>query len=341
MPKNAGAATLTMGAGQTYTTLSAAVSAAVDGDIINILPGVYLDQTASITKALTIQGFGGTASFVQSANTEIGNFKGFLVVDANVTVNNLSFSNASISNANGGNAAGIRFQSGNLVVNNSSFIGNQDGILATPGVLGTGTVTVANSIFSNNGQGSGPLAGLEHAIYVNSIAALTVTDSLFDGTLVGHDIKSRALTSVITGNTLDDGVTGTTSYAADFSNGGIVVFSGNVVNQGVNTNNSSMLAYGAEGLLDGPSSLVVTGNVFNNSLPGGVAVHNFSNVTASITCNAFNGAQTIALGLSSQSNNVLDAALPCTSVPEPPSAAMLLPAFGVLALLFRPRRKTA
>jgi hypothetical protein len=339
---SAKAATLTMGAGQTYDTLSAAVSAANAGDTINVLAGTYVDQTASINKALTIQGIG-SVIFTQSADTELSNLKGFLVINASATIAGLTFQNASISNANGGNAAGIRFQSGDLVVRDSRFIGNQDGILATPNVLGTGSITVANSFFSFNGQATGPLAGFEHAIYAGYLSVLTVTDSVFEGTQVGHDIKSRAATSVITGNTLDDGVSGTTSYAAQFANGGAVTFTGNTVNQGPNTQNSAMIAYGDEGLGDGPNSLLISNNSFSNIDHNSLAVNNFTtSVTADISCNSFTGVAQISTGPATLSGNTVNGTgQACSSalpVSEPSSTAMLL-AGGVAAFaLTRLRR---
>ena len=76
---------------------------------------------------------------------------------------------------------------------------------------GTGSLLVINSLFENNGVASGSESGFDHALYATQLASVTVENSNFQGTQVGHDIKSRAATTVITGNTLDDGVTGTTN----------------------------------------------------------------------------------------------------------------------------------
>jgi hypothetical protein len=342
---SAQAATLTVGAGQGFTTLSSAVASATAGDTINILAGTYVDQTATINKALTIQSVGGAAIFTQSANSELANLKGFLVIDASATIIGLTFQNASISDANGGNGAGIRYQSGDLVIRNSSFIGNQDGILATPNVFGTGTLTVANSLFSFNGQSSSALAGQEHAIYANYLSVLTVTDSIFEGTQSGHDIKSRAATSIVTGNTLDDGVTGTTSYAADFSNGGNVTFTGNQVTQGANTQNNTMITYGAEGLVYADNQFLVTNNSFSNTASNATGVANRAgSVLADVSCNSFTNVPTPTTGPATLSNNQVNgvgAACGSVQVSEPPSFAVLLASgLGVLGLTrFRRRAR--
>ena len=243
------AATLQVGPGYTYATLAAAVSASSAGDTILMHGGpdgyTYTDQVATIGKALTITGVNdgfGLPTFNQTPGTELSNFKGYLVVRADVTLSNLVFENAAITDGNGGNAAGIRQEAGNLTVLDSQFINNQNGILSTPGVDGTGSLTVIGSLFSGNGSGT----GLTHAIYANRLASLTVNNGVFTGTNIGHDIKSRAANNFINGNSLDDGVTGTTSYAIDLPNGGNATIANNTITQGNNTNNGTMIAYGSE-----------------------------------------------------------------------------------------------
>ncbi len=341
-PMAARASVITVGVGQTYTTIAAGVAAAAAGDTIDVLAGTYVDQTADITVPLTIQGVGGPVIFTQTPGTEEPGLKGFLVIDANTTVTGITFENAAISDANGGDGAGIRQQQGSLTVSNDSFIGNQNGILSTPDVYGTGSLTVSNSTFTDNGSTSAQWGGYEHAIYATHIAILTVQNSIFQGTILGHDIKSRAATSIITGNFLDDGVTGTTSYATDFSNGGVASFTGNTIDQGLNSQNWSMLAYGAEGLVYSNNSLLVQGNIFNNSLPGAIGVNNFtSSVTASVTSNTFNCVANPTAGPATLSNNVIN--LPgsaACAVPEPAGVAPVLTGLGFAfagTFLRRPR----
>ncbi len=327
---------ISVGPGQTYATLAEAVAAAAPNDIIDVYGGSYVNQTAVINQPLTIQGVDGTPVF--SATTDIGNGKGILVVNANLTVNNIEFMGAQVADENG---AGIRLQSGNLVVQNSKFIDNQDGILATPNVNGLGTILVSGSLFEGNGDATGDQSGFTHAIYAGRVASLTVEDSNFQGTNVGHDIKSRAASTTVTGNTLDDGVTGTTSYAIDISNGGVATITGNRITQGVNTQNPSMIAYAAEGLVYSDNSLDVDGNVFDNYLPGGIGIFNHAgSVTANVSCNAFNNLPTPTVGPADLSDNVINGSLPSCAigfVPEPASLALLLPGIAMLLLIGKPR----
>ena len=288
----ASAAVLTVGAGQTYATLNAAVAAASAGDTINVNSGTYTDDGALINKALTITGVntgGGAPIFTLSVAGSLFQSKGFLVVDADTTVNNITFLGASISAGLGGNGAGIRYEAGNLIVNNSRFTSNQDGILATPNVAGTGNVTINNSVFTNNGAATCPSGGCVHALYANALASLTVAGSTFTGTMTGHDIQSRAAITTVTGSTLDDGVSGTASYAIDVNNGGVATITGNTITQGPNTKNSGIINYGGDDPPWTTNSLTVSGNLFTNTYPNGAfaILDNLAGAAVSVTCNAF------------------------------------------------------
>ena len=51
--------TLTVGSGQQYGTISSAISASHDGDVIQVQAGTYNNDTATITDSITIQAVGG------------------------------------------------------------------------------------------------------------------------------------------------------------------------------------------------------------------------------------------------------------------------------------------
>ena len=347
-----------MGVGQTYGTLSDAVAAAQAGDTISIAPGTYVDQTADITVPLSIIGNGAPGSIIFTASPDIGggytklaNDKGFLIIDASATIDNLTFQNATADPLSA-NGAGIRYQAGDLTVRNSRFINNQDGILATPGVAGTGSILVSNSAFLGNGVAEGlPGAGFAHAIYATQVALLNVSGSRFDGTLQGHDIKSRALDTIITDNLLNDGVTGDSSYAIDLPNGGDATITGNTINQGDNSPNWTMIAYAAEDLAYDSNTAMISGNVFNNTLPTAFGVNNFATGSrathVTVSCNAFNNVSDPSMGPVTFVDNVINGPLPAcgqtsADVPEPKGPAALLPGLlAVLILQIRRRQQAA
>jgi hypothetical protein len=277
-------ATLTVGAGAgfEYNTLSGAIAASQDGDVIQVQAGTYINDFSIITTSITIEGVGGLVNLV--ATVPPPDAKGILVIGTassspNVTLDNLEFSGAAISDDNGANGAGVRYQSGNLTINNSYFHGNQDGLLGTPEVNGTGSITINNTEFVDNGVGDPSSAGygLTHNLYVGDILQLTVDNSYFNQPIVGNDIQSRAANTTIENSRIDDS-TGTGSYEINLPNGGNDVVENNVIEKAPPTNNNStMIAFGEaeSGVVYAGSSLDVTGNaVLNNYGSGATFVWN-------------------------------------------------------------------
>jgi hypothetical protein len=140
-------AVITVGTGKQYSTIPSAIAAAQDGDTIQVDAGTYVNQSAQITKDITLEGVGGKVKM--TSTSLIPNGKGILVTDGNVTIDNFEFSGAKVADNNG---AGIRYQSGNLTVNNSGFFDNENGILTNN--PGTGNLIINNSEFGNNGYDS-------------------------------------------------------------------------------------------------------------------------------------------------------------------------------------------
>ncbi|MFL5254635.1 MAG: hypothetical protein ACJ8AI_17415 [Rhodopila sp.] len=250
---------LTVGVSKQYTTVAAAIAAAEDGATIQVDAGTYTNDFATITHQVTLQSVGGAVNML--ATEPLTNKKGILVVDASTTIQGFSFSGAAISQSDGNKGAGIRYEAGNLTLINDSFTNNQDGLLATPFVAGTGTIDIENSEFANNGAGD----GYSHNVYVGEVASFTFYQSFSHDANVGHDIKSRAEVTTITNSRIEDGA-GTASYTIDLPNGGAAVIRNNVIQQGANSQNPSIIAYGEEGNLHANSSLTVANNTIVNDL---------------------------------------------------------------------------
>src|SRR4051812_48272752 len=94
----------------------------------------------------------------------------------NVTVNGFDISGVTVGDLNG---AAIRYEGGNLTLNNVYFHDNQEGLLG--GADANGTITINHSEFAFNGDGSGST----HDIYVGHIATFTLTDSYIHDTSEG------------------------------------------------------------------------------------------------------------------------------------------------------------
>src|SRR5271169_3207837 len=275
----AGDVTLSVGPGNTYHTVNAAVAAA-DGDtnlsnyyIIAVKPGTYTNDFPTVTRPMTIESAAFGQPVVLNATEALPNEKGIILNLSNLTVNGLTFQGAEISNTLGGNGAGIRDQNVStttpyLIVLNSTFVNNQEGILTGNNSLQS--IFIVNSMFENNGNPNASY--FQHALYVNDAGSLTVTGSVFCSQLIGHDIKSRALVTNVSDNQLYDGQAdatigcraGSSSLAIDVANGGIATISGNMITQGVASQNSKMVDYGEEGLSYNANSLILLHNTFTN-----------------------------------------------------------------------------
>jgi len=278
-------ATLNVGPGEQYSSLSAAVAAAQNGDTIEVQAGTYTnDFPQTIDVNLTIEGVGGLASFV--ATEPPPNEKGILLIgngsdSPNVTLDNLEFSGVAISAAEGGNGAGVRYQSGDLTINDSFFHNNQDGLLANSDTLGT--ITITHSEFSNNGDSD----GRTHNIYVTEVGTFSISDCYITAANTGNEIQSRALVNNIIDNNIIDGPTATASYSISLPDGGDDIVSGNTIEQGPNSGNPDFIGI-SQGTTYPNSSLSVSDNVFIDDRDKGddLAILNNGTVVPAFTDNS-------------------------------------------------------
>ena len=323
---------LTVGSGQQYATLASAVAASHDGDVLQVQAGTYTNDFATINTKVTIEGVGGMVHLLATQPPSDG--KAILTTNTDVTLDNIELSGAQVADGNG---AGIRYQGGNLTLNDCYIHDNQDGLLSGS-TGGTGSVTIENSEFSHNGTGDGQT----HNLYVGDIGSLTIDGSYLHDAVVGHEIKSRAQQTTITNSRIEDGPSGTASYSIDLTNGGNALIKGNTIEQGPLSQNPGIITFGEEGGVYANSSLTVTGNTILNDLssPSASAVWNATGAPASVTGNAIYGlpASQVVLGSATASGNtVLStepalvttspwAAASATSTPATPTPAAPVPA---------------
>ena len=284
---------LTVGPSGTYHTIQDAVNAAANGDTILISAGTYTDQSITIAKNISLVGVNGRPLLTQSKT--IANGKAFLVTQGNITISNLEFANASVPDHNG---AGIRFEGGTLVVQSSVFRDNQEGILG--GAYPNGEVTITGSTFLRNGYGD----GYSHGIYIGAIRKLTVSNSTFQETKVGHHIKSRASESNILNNVITDDTAGTASYDIDLPNGGNATIMGNTITKGPAAQNTTFISYGEEGSAPTSAVCTITSNYLTSMMSKNtIGIKNASTATINAKDNTFKNIAAWSQGPVNLSNN--------------------------------------
>ncbi len=287
------AAVLQVGPGRSLKTPSAAAVKARDGDVIEIDAGTYAGDVAIWRQhRLTIRGTGEYAHL--KADGHAAEDKAIWVIKGNGTViEYVEFSGARVPDQNG---AGIRQEGANLTVRHCYFHDNENGILG-----GAGEVVIESSEFAHNGFGD----GLSHNIYIDRrTRRFTLRASYSHHAHVGHAVKSRARENHILYNRLSDEKTGASSYLIDLPNGGLAYVIGNILQQGPQAENATLLSYGAEGALYGKTGLYVVNNTFVNDHETGVFVRNASTTRpAKIINNIFTGPGKVVSGLAEVESN--------------------------------------
>ena len=229
---------LRVGPQRAIQTIKEAAKQVPDGGIIEVDAGEYLgDVVVWTNKNVTLRAVGGRVR-LDAAGTSAENKGIWVVRSGRIEVDGFDFVNAAVPDRNG---AGIRLEKGHLVVRDSRFTNNQNGILTSNDK--DAIVEIENSEFGHNGFGDGQ----SHNIYVGAIARLSVTGSYFHHANVGHLLKSRAQENRIFYNRLTDETGGRASYELEFPTGGLAYVVGNIIQQSSTTENPNIISYGAEG----------------------------------------------------------------------------------------------
>ena len=279
---------------------SAAAEIARDGDVIEIDAGIYEGDAAVWRQhRLTIRGVGGRAHL--RADGAQAEDKGIWVVKGNdTTIESVEFSEAKVEGENG---AGIRLEGAGLTVRDCFFHDNENGILT--GANAESDIVVEHSEFANNGFGDGQ----SHNLYIGRVRSFTLRFSYVHHALVGHNVKSRARRNTVTYNRIMDENDGRSSYAVEFPNGGLAFVIGNIIQKGPETENSTAVSYGAEGLQHPLNELYFINNTVANDRPaGGLFLFVKTGTDAArIVNNVFTGRGEMLSGPGEARNNVVAA----------------------------------
>jgi len=240
------------GPGFPYAAPSAVAGLTGNGDTVDIAAGDYIGDCAAWTSDnLLLRAAGGPVHLEAAGNYVWG--KGIWVCAGNnIRVEGIEFSGACVPDHNG---AGIRLDGSGLTVRNCYFHDNENGILGG----NSGVIRIENSEFGYNGYGD----GYSHNIYINHADSLIIQYCYFHHAKIGHEIKSRAHVNIIRYNRISNEESGTASREIDLPNGGFAFICGNLIQQGPNAENGTMLGYGLEGMSNtGPHHIILVNNSF-------------------------------------------------------------------------------
>jgi hypothetical protein len=256
---------LRVGPTHAIKTIAEAAALARDRDTVEIDAGEYRGDVAVWSQRdLTLRGVGGRARLVAFGASAEDKAIWVMRGGGRLTVENIEFVGAKVPDHNG---AGIRLEKGDLVVRNALFEDNEDGVLV--GNDESIELDVEASEFRHNGGGDGSA----HGLYAGLIGRLTIRGCYFHRGNIGHLIKSRARENYILYNRITDEYDGRASYELEFANGGLAVVIGNLIQQGPEAENSTIVVYGTEGYR-WPSNefYFVHNTVVNDRSRGGVFV---------------------------------------------------------------------
>lgn len=255
------ATTWTVGPDQSWTLPSQVSTLVGDGDTVNILAGVYPSDVARWqADGLVLRGVGGFAH-LESNGLSWGDKAIWVIQGNNTTVEWIEFSECQVPDHNG---AGIRLEGLGLSVRHCHFHHNEMGILC--GEYHPCTVRIEYTEFDHHGYGD----GYSHNLYIGNVDSLIFRYNYSHHAFIGHELKSRAWVNVIEYNRFSNEAGGEASREIDLPNGGQAYLIGNVIQQGLQSQNSNMVGFGMEGLINpGPQELYAVNNTLVNEKVNG------------------------------------------------------------------------
>ncbi len=253
-------------------TFAVAVSVVANGQTILLAPGLYVKDVGILrANDVTIRVRGdGTKKAIFDPQGKIAEGKAILVVKGDrTTVDGLEFRAARAPQSF--NGAGIRHEGGDLTVIRSRFIENEMGILASDHA--SAHVQIIDSEFARSAREDDTKTPERkypaHNIYIGQIERLTLRGVWSYDSKTGHTLKSRARNNDIEASYFSTRKS-TGSYEAEFPSGGRVRFAGNIVEQGIASENRRMFAFGLEILQYpnvGPHQVTLAHNTFVSHKP--------------------------------------------------------------------------
>jgi hypothetical protein len=293
--------TVTIGPSQTFTEMAYAIPCMAPGFTMTVLSGtadlVPFDIPATLSGWTilgqadgqeSINGQGGIA-----AGHRLAWGKGCIHAQSPGRVYGIVLKNCGGAASGGGGSgeSGIYAENfsapGTLVIDHVLIENSDDGVFSPSYQLsvfnGPGqnvTLDIESCDFVNNGQSQD---GLSHDIYATG-AALIVNNSNFYGNPYGNQIKTRTLTTTVTGG-YNANIAG--GRWIDAANGGVVTVTGGVYDVPASTPGENVIGFGEEGIVPTTNSMSWSGaHLYVGRFDTGLEVATGENV-------AFDGTNTL------------------------------------------------
>lgn len=234
-----------------HKTLAAAALAVTDGQTVNIVRnGAGAEATAAFTKAgsYKIVGVPDAKGALPMLKLDLYTRPAFgkaiiNMEDGNYEISHLHLDGCAVPDSNG---AAIRMNPGTDIVkvHHVRLTNNENGILT--GATATGELHLSDSVLDKNSQStSSSRQGYSHNIYVGAIKQFIATRVSFTNAAYGHDLKSRALTTILD-QVLCEGAN--KGRALDLPNGGVLEATNCRFVKHANAGQNNLIDIGAEGI---------------------------------------------------------------------------------------------
>jgi hypothetical protein len=286
---------LSVGPGKPFATPSQAAAVVKDGDIVEISGGDYsADVAVWRASNTTIRGVGSRPHLKADGANAQG--KAIWVIQGdNTLIENIEFSGAKVPDGNG---AAIRQEGRRLTLRGCYIHDNEMGILA--GNKDSDVLIEASELSGSRGP-------YNHNIYMGNIHSFTLQFSYVHHAIEGHNVKTRAQKNFILYNRIMDEQTGRSSYAIDIPNGGRSYVVGNLIQKGPRAENSSVIAYAAEGATNDVQELYLVNNTMVSNFGRGLFLNVFGKPSTVVLNNIFSGAGVVPPSFSAVTPNLISA----------------------------------
>ena len=217
--------------GKPFASLKSAIASIKDGSRVYLEAGVYTE--GAYIKASNIAILGEPGVVFDSA---LADGKAALVLTGdNVEVESVECRNIK---APAGNGACIRFEGANLIARDIHVHDCESGIMTASD---TGKVEVSYSRFERLGNRN----GYAHVLYLKADELHFRYSSILSTKMQGSGIKSRSK-KVLVENSIIAALDGVDSRLIDMANYGELIVRDSILQQGNNSSNSQLIAYGLE-----------------------------------------------------------------------------------------------